>query len=239
VLHNQSLSILPHTCPKDQPSHPTPKASEKPCRIRKQNNYVRGVALIGSWKEVASADVTQLSVNLISRASENWIALWTFSYLEMLGAFHTITRGSSKTFIGNINNIQTNAGEASAQIFIPHTFIQIALTLLTAAPSYSRYCRKHKTFLRNHAGGGAVGLRHCARKVAGSIPIVGIGIFHWHNPHYGHGVDSASNRNYNQKRAKADGLTTLMCILSWNLGAQTSRNLQGLYRNCFTFTFIK
>jgi hypothetical protein len=31
--------------------------------------------LIGSWKEGASADVTQLSVNLISKATGNWVAL--------------------------------------------------------------------------------------------------------------------------------------------------------------------
>jgi hypothetical protein len=42
-------------------------------------------------------------------------------------------------------------------------------------------------------------LRDCATscKVSGSIPD---GIFHWHNPSdYGHGVDSASNRNEYQE----------------------------------------
>ena len=44
-------------------------------------------------------------------------------------------------------------------------------------------------------------LRCCAtnRKVAGSIPDGGIGIFHWHNPSDGSGVDSASNRNEYQE----------------------------------------
>ena len=44
-------------------------------------------------------------------------------------------------------------------------------------------------------------LRHCAtsRKVAGSIPDFVIGIFLWHNPHYGPGVESASNRNEYQE----------------------------------------
>ena len=47
-------------------------------------------------------------------------------------------------------------------------------------------------------------LRHCAtsRKVAGSIPDDVTGIFLWHNPsrpHYGPGVDSASNRNEYQE----------------------------------------
>jgi len=63
-------------------------------------------------------------------------------------------------------------------------------------------------------------LRHCAtsRKVAGSIPDGVIGIFHCHNPsrpHYGPGVDSASNRNKYQeyflvgKGGRCVGLTTL------------------------------
>jgi hypothetical protein len=46
-------------------------------------------------------------------------------------------------------------------------------------------------------------LRHCAtnRKVAGSIPDGVIGILHWQSfrPHYGPGVDSASNRNQYQE----------------------------------------
>ena len=43
-------------------------------------------------------------------------------------------------------------------------------------------------------------LRHCAtsRKVAGSIPSVVIGIFHWHNPS-DPGVDSVCNRNEYQE----------------------------------------
>jgi len=44
---------------------------------------------------------------------------------------------------------------------------------------------------------------HCAtsRKVAGSIPDDGIGIFHWQSfrPHCGPGVDSASNSNEYQE----------------------------------------
>jgi hypothetical protein len=56
-------------------------------------------------------------------------------------------------------------------------------------------------------------LRHCAtnRKVAGSIPD-GVRIFHWHNP------------------SRPDNVATFMCRLSWNLGASTSRNPQGLSR---------
>jgi hypothetical protein len=34
---------------------------------------------------------------------------------------------------------------------------------------------------------------------------------------------------------RADNLITCMCRLSWNLGASTYRNPQGLSRNCFTF----
>ena len=38
-------------------------------------------------------------------------------------------------------------------------------------------------------------------QVAGSIPVGVIGIFHWQSfwPHYGPGVDSASNRNEYQE----------------------------------------
>jgi len=85
-------------------------------------------------------------------------------------------------------------------------------------------------------------LRHCATspKVAGFIPEDIIWIFHWQSfrPHYGPEVDSASNRNEYQeyflgKRppvCRADNYTTLMCRLSWNLGASTSWKRQGLSR---------
>jgi len=58
-------------------------------------------------------------------------------------------------------------------------------------------------------------------------------------PHYGIGVDSAPNRNEYQecflgsKGSRCIGLTTLprvMCRFSWNLGASTSWNTQGLPR---------
>ena len=61
-------------------------------------------------------------------------------------------------------------------------------------------------------------LSHCATswKVADSIPDSVIGIFPWHNrPHYGPGVDSASNRNEYQeyflrgKGGRCVGLTIL------------------------------
>jgi hypothetical protein len=56
--------------------------------------------------------------------------------------------------------------------------------------------------------------------------------------HYGYGVDSASNRNEYQEcflgvkaaGTKGDNLATFMCRLSWNLGASTSWNPQGLSR---------
>ena len=56
---------------------------------------------------------------------------------------------------------------------------------------------------------------HTSRKVAGSISNGVIGIFHWHLPHCGPGVDSASNRNEYQeyflggKGGRCVGLTTL------------------------------
>ena len=57
-------------------------------------------------------------------------------------------------------------------------------------------------------------------------------------PHYGPAVDTASNRNENQKYFlgikrpvhRADNLTTSMCRLSRNLGASASWKPQGLSR---------
>jgi hypothetical protein len=56
-------------------------------------------------------------------------------------------------------------------------------------------------------------------------------------PHCGLGIDSASNRNEYQEYfqggkggRRAENLTTFMCRLSWNLGASTSWNPQGLSR---------
>ena len=57
-------------------------------------------------------------------------------------------------------------------------------------------------------------------------------------PHYGSGVESASNRNeyqeyflgYRRPVRRADNLTTFICRLSWNLGASASWNHQGLSR---------
>ena len=80
------------------------------------------------------------------------------------------------------------------------------------------------------------GLKHCAssRKVAGSIPDVVTGIFHWYNP-FGPEIDSASKKNEYQecilgsKGGWGVGLTTLPiscvdCLEIWerNLGACTS-----------------
>ena len=86
-------------------------------------------------------------------------------------------------------------------------------------------------------------LRHCATsgKVAGSIPDGVIGIFHWHNSS-GRSMAlaltrpltemSTRNISWGVKAAGPQGwnLTTFMCRLSWNLGASTSWNPQGLSR---------
>ena len=66
-------------------------------------------------------------------------------------------------------------------------------------------------------------------------------------PHYGSGVDSASNRNENQEYflgggrrlvRGADNLTTFVCRLSWNLGASTSWNPQGLSRSVMGLLYL-
>ena len=82
------------------------------------------------------------------------------------------------------------------------------------------------------ARGGAVGW---GRKVAGSIPDGVIGIFHRHNSSgrnmalgLTQPLTETSTRNIPVRRA--DNLTTFMCRLSWNLGASTSWNPQGLSR---------
>jgi len=80
-----------------------------------------------------------------------------------------------------------------------------------------------------------------SRKVAGSIPDGAIGIFHWHNPsgrtmalELTQPLTEMSTRNvtWGLRRPvrRADNLTTFMCRLSWNLGASTSWNPQGLSR---------
>ena len=73
-----------------------------------------------------------------------------------------------------------------------------------------------------------------SRKVAGSIPDGVIGIFHWHNPSgrtialgLTQPLTEMSTRNISWG---ADNLTIFMCRLSWNLGASTSWNPQGLSR---------
>jgi len=94
-------------------------------------------------------------------------------------------------------------------------------------------------------------LRHCAssRKVAGSIPDGVIGIFHWHNPSgctmalgLTQPLTEMSTRNisWGWKRPvrRADNLTTFMCRLSWNLGASTSWNPQGLSRPVMGLLYI-
>jgi len=92
---------------------------------------------------------------------------------------------------------------------------------------------------RGGAFGWGTALR--ARRSRVRFPMVSLDIFSLTRscrPHYGTGVDSASNRNEYQecflvvKAAGAWGwqLTTFMCRLSWNLGASTSRKPQGLSR---------
>jgi len=71
-------------------------------------------------------------------------------------------------------------------------------------------------------------LRHGAtnRKVAGSVPVSVIGVLNFLRPHYGPGIDSASNRNEYQeyflggKGGRCVGLTTLApscadCLEIW------------------------
>jgi len=92
-------------------------------------------------------------------------------------------------------------------------------------------------------------LRHCAtsQKVAGSIPD-GVGIF-WHNPssrtmalELTRPLTDISTTNiswgWRQEVHRSDNLTTFMCRLSWNLGASTSWNPQGLPRPVMGLLFM-
>jgi hypothetical protein len=92
----------------------------------------------------------------------------------------------------------------------------------------------HRT--NNWAAGGT---RGGAVDWGESIPDCVIGIFHWHNPSChtkAFGLTKMSTRNISfggvgwLKRPvrRADNLTTFICRLSWNLGASTSWNSQGL-----------
>jgi hypothetical protein len=83
-----------------------------------------------------------------------------------------------------------------------------------------------------------------SRKVAGSIPDGVIGIFHWRNPSgrtmalgLTQPLTEISTRNLSWRGGgigdrclRADNITTLICRLSWNLGASNSWNPQGLSR---------
>ena len=107
-------------------------------------------------------------------------------------------------------------------------YITQILCMLDFDPLPTKYCHRW--------------LRHCAtnRKVTGSIPYV-IGIFHWHSPSgrtvalgLTQPLTEMSTRNisweWRLSVLRADNLTTFMCQLSWNLGASTSWNPQGLPR---------
>ena len=91
--------------------------------------------------------------------------------------------------------------------------------------------------------------RATSRKVAGSIPDGVIGIFHWRN-HSGrtralgstHSLTEMSTRNisWGVKVAGAKGWQPyfFMCRLSWNLGASTSWNPQGLSRPVMVLFYL-
>ena len=88
------------------------------------------------------------------------------------------------------------------------------------------------------ARGGAVGW--CtSRGVTGSIPDGVPGIFHWHDPS-GRTMALELTRPLTEMSTvfMADNLTTFMCRLSWDLGAWTSWNPQGLSRPVMEFLYL-
>ena len=97
------------------------------------------------------------------------------------------------------------------------------------------------------ARGGPVGWGTALQ--AGLIPDGDIGIFHWHNPSSRTMVlgltqplteISTRNISWGQRRPvrRADNLTTFVCRLSWNVGASTSWNPQGLSRPVMVLFYL-
>ena len=96
-------------------------------------------------------------------------------------------------------------------------------------------------------------LRHCtaSQKVAASIPNRVSGIFHWHNPSGHRSTQHLTETNtsnifcgYRWPVHRPDKCSTFMWHLSWNLGASTfcdpqglSRFVQGLLYLTFTLIF--
>jgi hypothetical protein len=94
-------------------------------------------------------------------------------------------------------------------------------------------------------------LRLCATswKVVGSIPDSVTEIFHWHNPsgrtvalRLTQPLTEMSTRNiswgWRQPVCRVDNVTAFMCWLSWNLGASTSWNPQGLSRRVIGLLYV-
>ena len=87
-------------------------------------------------------------------------------------------------------------------------------------------------------------LRHCAtsRKVAGSIPDGVIGIFRWYMAlESTQPLAETSTRSISwgvKPVRSADNLTTFMCRLSWNLGASTFWNPQGLFSSVMGLLYL-
>ena len=114
----------------------------------------------------------------------------------------------------------------------------------------------HQNFLftwsfRLHRGPGVDSSSDCAtsRKVAGSIPCGVTGIFHWRDLSgcsaalgLTHPLTEMSIRNMSwglrRPVRRADNLTAFICRLSWNLGASTSWNPQGLSRPVMVLLYL-
>jgi hypothetical protein len=94
-------------------------------------------------------------------------------------------------------------------------------------------------------------LRYCStsRKVAGSIPDGVTGIFHWRSTSGRtmalgliQSATEMSTRNISsglrRPMRKTDNISSVMCWLSWNLGASTSWNPQGLSRTVMGLLYL-
>jgi len=166
-----------------------------------------------------------------------YCSVWCLGWTLMLGRYFW------HSYLVKIYNVGIN-GEFSPvlQVLALQAIFKEGIELVNQL-LYHETCLTHSSacLLCVSSGGGTrwhSWLRHCAtsRKVTGSIPYGVNGIFHWHNPS-GHTVTlgltpSLTEMSTRNRRpvCRADNLTTFMCRLSWNRGASTYWNPQGLSR---------
>ena len=166
---------------------------------------------------------------LVSHHS-TWEMYQVYPYLSLL----VLLQGSVQHILSNLNR----------RMLIPNHMRILCkknLSSLSVSPAYSFVSGFYITTMRARGGAVAWGTALQAGRSRVRLPMVSLKSF---RPHYGPGVDSASNRiEYEEyfpgvKVRRADNLTTFMCRLSWNLGASTSWNPQSLSRPVIVLLYL-